>query len=387
MTTSPEDHVFEEVKDDASSTVPQVTKILCVGRACLDIVHTCQQFPAEDSTQRSIDYRWQRGGNASNTCTVLSLLGQSCEILTCLCADEHDNFIQNDLRKYKIDYSHCPIVKGFGCVVATIILSLSTGTRTIVYHNQNIPELTVKNFEQLNLAEYSWVHFEGRNIDEMLLMTQCIENYNKSLRDSKNCMPIMISMELENPKSGARLLDLLSHADLVFISKDFAKIQGFNNMKEVIHTIGQDTRFRGAIICAWGEEGAIARTPCGVIVQSPAFPPYSVIDTLGAGDTFNAAVLYYLNKSKVEFMCKYNEAACVNDINKLCDDTFDSSAVVKQEIKQKENLEYNRTKFIDETVLHRAIRFACSVAGAKVGSKGYDFLDKINTLKFDFSIL
>ncbi|CAL1687952.1 unnamed protein product [Lasius platythorax] len=286
MTSSLETHFREKViiEDDASSTVPDVTKILCVGRACLDIVQTCQQFPTEDSTQRSIDYRWQRGGNASNTCTVLSLLGQSCELLACLSADEHADFMQNDLCKYKIDYSHCPMIKGISCPIATIILSLNTGTRTIVYHNQNLPELTVKNFEQLNLAEYSWVHFEGRNIDEMLLMIQRIENYNESLNGSKNHMPITISVELENPRSGPRLLDLLSHTDVTFVAKDFAKKQGFNDMKEVIHTIGQDVRLRGVIICAWAEEGAIARTPCGVIVQSPAFPPHRVIDTLGAGE-------------------------------------------------------------------------------------------------------
>lgn len=78
----------------------------------------------------------------------------------------------------------------------------------------------------------------------MLLMIQCIENYNESLRDNKNRMPIMISVELENPRLGPRLLDLLSHTDVAFIAKDFAKIQGFNDMKEVIHTIGQDVRLR-----------------------------------------------------------------------------------------------------------------------------------------------
>lgn len=133
--------------------------------------------------------------------------------------------------------------------------------------------------------------------------------------------------------------------------------------------------FRGVIICAWAEEGAIARTPCGAIVQSPAFPPHKVIDTLGAGDTFNAAILYYLNKSKVEFI--YKEA---ND-NKLWNDTVGDDTVVEQDIKQKNfnirNLEYNRIKFIDEIVLERAIIFACRIAGAKVGSRGYDCLDKI----------
>ncbi|XP_070161825.1 ketohexokinase [Polyergus mexicanus] len=396
MTSSQESDFREKIIDESSTpTESDVLKILCVGRICLDIVQTCEQFPAEDSTQRSIDYRWQRGGNASNTCTVLSLLGQSCEFLACLSADEHVNFMQNDLRKYKIDYSHCPMIEGIGCPTATIILSLNTGTRTIVYHNQNLPELTVKNFEQLNLAEYSWVHFEGRNIDEMLLMIQRIENYNNSLNGTnshgKKRMPIMISVELESPRSGPRLLDLLSYTDVAFIAKDFAKNQGFNNMKEVIHTIGQDARLRGAIICAWAEEGAIARTPCGTIVQSPAFPPRKVIDTLGAGDTFNAAVLYYLNKSKIELMHKYKDDEA-NDINKFENNTIDDSIVVRRNIKQKnlciENLECNRTNFIDEIVLHKAIKFACCIAGAKVGSKGFDCLDKIfnHILQLDFPI-
>ncbi|KAL6436707.1 hypothetical protein ACFW04_004858 [Cataglyphis niger] len=302
--------------------------------------------------------------------------------------------MQNDLLKYKIDYSHCPMIKGTGCPTATIILSLNTGTRTIVYHNQNLPELTVKNFEQLNLAEYSWVHFEGRNIDEMLLMIQYIENYNNSLNDTNNydkkCMPITISVELESPRSGPRLLDLLSYTDVAFIAKDFAKNQGFNDMKEVIHIIGQDARLRGTIICAWAEEGAIARTPCGAIVQSPAFPPHKVIDTLGAGDTFNAAVLYYLNKSKLEFMHKYKDKEA-NDTNKL-GNVIDDSTIIRRDIKQKnlhiENLKCYQTKFIDEMVLQRAIKFACCIAGAKVGLKGFDCLDKTfnHILQSDFSI-
>lgn len=78
----------------------------------------------------------------------------------------------------------------------------------------------------------------------MLLMIQRIENYNESLNGSKNHMPITISVELENPRSGPRLLDLLSHTDVTFVAKDFAKKQGFNDMKEVIHTIGQDVRLR-----------------------------------------------------------------------------------------------------------------------------------------------
>ncbi|KAL0110430.1 hypothetical protein PUN28_013805 [Cardiocondyla obscurior] len=370
----------EEVIGETSSTEIRALKILCVGRVCLDIVQTCTQFPAEDSTER-----WQRGGNASNTCTALSLIGQPCELLACLSADDHITFMRDDLRKYKIDYSHCPVIKGTGCLIASIILSLSTGSRTIVYHNQGLPKSTLKSFMELNLDEYCWIHFEGINIDEVLLCIQRIEKYNNSiLNRTPDRMPITISLELESPRSGSRLLSLLPHVDVAFVSKEFANNLGLSNMNEVVevHNVGQNTK--ATIVCAWGEKGAIARTSCGVIVQSPAFPPKKVIDTLGAGDTFNAAIIYYLNKSKVEFMHKYNRTACTSDTSQ----TTDTSAV-KQSVEKnfnRENFKSNQLNFITEAVLQKTVKFACCVAGAKVGLRGFDNLDVVSKeiLQMDF---
>lgn len=42
----------------------------------------------------------------------------------------------------------------------------------------------------------------------------------------------------------------------------------------------------------------MAKGPDGVTVQSPAFPPRQIIDTLGAGDTFCASVICSLSKGK-----------------------------------------------------------------------------------------
>ena len=57
-------------------------------------------------------------------------------------------------------------------------------------------------------------------------------------------------------------------------------------------------RLRAVLICAWAEKGADALGPDGRIIHSDAFPPESLLDTLGAGDTFNAAVIYTLSNGE-----------------------------------------------------------------------------------------
>lgn len=66
--------------------------------------------------------------------------------------------------KYSIDFDHCPIIERIGCPISTVILSLQTGSRTILHHNPNLPELTIEDFEKLNLDNYSWIHFEVKKL-------------------------------------------------------------------------------------------------------------------------------------------------------------------------------------------------------------------------------
>lgn len=372
---------YEKIVGASSIAELNQEKVLCVGLTCLDMVQTCKQYPTEDSDQRSVEYRWQRGGNASNTCTVLTQLGSTCEFFGTLSAEEHLQFLKNDMEKHNIDFSHCPMVENIGCPTSTVILSLCTGSRTILHHNPNLPELTLKNFEVLQLQDYSWIHFEGRNLNEVLSMMQCVENYNNMLTYSQdttgkatnaNQMPITISVELERPKQ--ELLDLLPYVDVAFISKEFAQSRGYDNMSETLKNISEDAKTGATLICAWADRGAMARTPDNIIVQSPAFPPQSVVDTLGAGDTFNAAVLHFLNKAKLASIKR-----------KSLESNEEASAVhknveLKRNIKQNyniESLECSYTEFITQSVLQEAITFACRVAGAKVGVKGYNKLGEI----------
>lgn len=103
--------------------------------------------------------RWQRGGNASNNCTVLAQLGISCEFLGCISTAVMFEFVVADMIARGIRYSNCP---RHDCDVplSSILLNSATNSRTIIHSNPNMPILTAEDFKRVNLNNYRWIHFE-----------------------------------------------------------------------------------------------------------------------------------------------------------------------------------------------------------------------------------
>ncbi|XP_031212134.1 ketohexokinase isoform X2 [Mastomys coucha] len=246
-------------------------QILCVGLVVLDIINVVDKYPEEDTDRRCLSQRWQRGGNASNSCTVLSLLGARCAFMG----------------------------------------SLAPG-----HVAENLPDVSAKDFEKVDLTRFKWIHIEGRNASEQVKMLQRIEEHN-----AKQPLPqkIRVSVEIEKPRE--ELFQLFSYGEVVFVSKDVAKHLGFQSAVEALRGLYSRVKKGATLVCAWAEEGADALGPDGQLLHSDAFPPPQVVDTLGAGDTFNASVIFSLSKGNS---------------------------------------------------MQEALRFGCQVAGKKCGLQGFD---------------
>ncbi|XP_052001128.1 ketohexokinase isoform X1 [Xyrauchen texanus] len=265
-------------------------KILSIGLVCLDIINVVEKYPEEDTDNRCLSQRWQRGGNASNTCTILSLLGAPCAFMGSLAPGPVADFIVGDFAQRGVDISGVAWQQRGETPCACCVVCPATGSRTVVLSDTNLPDVSVEDFSKVDLSQYKWIHWEGRNAEEQVKMIEKVRDYN-SKQEQKN--RITISVEIE--KTREPLYQLFPHGDVVFVSKDVARHFGFDSASDALRGFSSRIRKGATLICAWAENGADAMGPDGVVTHSDAFPPEKLVDTLGAGDTFNASVIYSLS--------------------------------------------------------------------------------------------
>ncbi|XP_029793967.1 ketohexokinase isoform X2 [Suricata suricatta] len=291
-------------------------QILCVGLVVLDIINVVDKYPEEDTDSRCLSQRWQRGGNASNSCTVLSLLGAPCAFMGSLAPGHVADFVLDDLRRYSVDLRYTVFQTTGSVPISTVIVNEASGSRTILHAHRNLPDVSAADFDKVDLTRFKWIHIEGRNASEQVKMLQRIDQHNARQPPGQK---IRVSVEVEKPRE--ELFPLFGYGDVVFVSKDMARYLGYQSAVEALMGLYGRVRKGATLVCAWAEEGADALGPEKQLLHSDAFPPPRVVDTLGAGDTFNASVIFSLAQGKT---------------------------------------------------MQEALRFGCQVAGKKCGLQGFD---------------
>lgn len=255
-----------------------MAEVLGIGNATLDIIHLVDSYPKENDEIRCLARTLRRGGNVTNTLVVLAQLGVSCRWAGMLVDNAEGQLVADDLNRHGIDISACERMHKGSMPVSSILLSKQTGSRTIT-HFRDLPEYSFAAFSAIDLMSIDWLHFEGRNVCEVRKMLARV----REVSPHSQC-----SLEIEKPRDDIE--SLLPLADVILFSADYARARGFDEPLALLHSM-QPACPAADLFCSWGDAGAATLDSSGREYRHAAETPARVVDTLGAGDTFNAGVI------------------------------------------------------------------------------------------------
>lgn len=160
-----------------------------------------------------------------------------------------------------------------------------TATRSWTYRRGSIPFDTV---EAVHVGSTTLVNDRGAAETSALIADA---RASSTISFDPNCRPNLVK---DKPVYLARMIEFAASADLIKMSDvDFAYLFGEEPYHERANALlGQGTRL---VVITRGNDGAIA-WHAGAGQIEVAAPKVEVADTIGAGDSFQAALLFALHK-------------------------------------------------------------------------------------------
>ncbi|MGV6808292.1 MAG: PfkB family carbohydrate kinase [bacterium] len=260
-----------------------MSRILLTGIATLDIINTVEHYPQEDEELRALVQRISLGGNASNSASVLAQLGQQCELVAVVAEEPDGEQIIQALHAANVGTDYVSRQQGKS-PVSYITLNETTGSRTIV-HYRNLAELAFHHFQKIPVHEFDALHFEARNCAELEKMLRFVR---------EQCVDQTVFLEIEKQRGDWDMLSLLPYVDVVMFSKAYVQSIEPNsaNPRRFLQQVQRDYPEK-ILTCTWGATGAYALDVQGD-QHFVAAPQVKVVDSIGAGDTFNAGLIHNL---------------------------------------------------------------------------------------------
>ncbi len=254
-------------------------RVLAVGVAVLDVINEVDGYPQEDAEIRALAQDRRTGGNALNMLSVLRQFGHECHWAGTLATDDAAQFIERFMIGQGIEFQYARRLQGKVTPVSYITLNRRNGSRTII-HYRDLPELMATDFNAVETQNFDWVHFEGRNPDELVCMMDRV----------RQAVPhIKISLEVEKVRPGIEAA--MAQADVIFFSRPYCLKAGYEQAGEFLEDQARLYGIAQELICTWGGQGAYVYQK-GVGVTFVSGETIEVVDTLAAGDTFIAGYLH-----------------------------------------------------------------------------------------------
>lgn len=272
----------------------QAPKITIVGSINMDIVTITDQLPKMGETILGQQFQMNPGGKGANQAVASARLGAAVQMIGCVGEDLFGNEMIAHLNSEGVDVSNV-------AQVAT-----QTGTATITVSNKDNNIIVVPGANNHVTASFVEAKREAIAASDILILQLEIplEGVQKAVEIAKENGVIVIM----NPAPIRELpADLLNKVD--YLTPNEHEIKHLTNEEKHAELIEK-------VILTKGSEG-VSYFQKGKEINIPAYT-IDVVDTTGAGDSFNAGFAVALGQGlSVEASCQYGNAVAALSTTKL----------------------------------------------------------------------
>lgn len=260
--------------------------ILCCGEALIDML----PFQTPDGQAGFVPHA---GGAVFNTAIALGRLGRSTGYFGALSTDLFGAQLRHSLAQAGVDARLCPRVDR---PTTLAFVQLVAGQARYAFYDENTAGrlLAVADLPPLP-AEISTLFFGGIS----LVVEPCAKSYETLMQQAQGTRVIMMDPNIrpgfvrDERAYRARLMRMLAGADIIKLSdEDMRWLYPGHTEQAVVAAL----RAAGTavVLITKGADGASAHGPNGQLDLPALAVP--VVDTVGAGDSFNAGFLASLDE-------------------------------------------------------------------------------------------
>ncbi|MCM3595709.1 ribokinase [Metabacillus idriensis] len=267
-------------------------RITVVGSINMDLVTTASSFPIQGETIKGSKFKTFPGGKGANQAVAASRLGANVTLIGCVGSDDFGKELKDRLLNENIQVDHLNVIEGSSTGIASITVSNQDNSIIIVPGANDLlsPEMISEKEEVIAESDLLLLQLE-------IPLSSVIKAAELA---KKHSVKILL-----NPAPIEKLPDsLLEMAD--YLTPNEHEMTYFKNNKPIQKKMIVTHGSKGVIFTENGEQKCIEAHRV------------KVVDTTGAGDTFNGALAVSLSiGDSLEQACRFGNAAAALSVTKF----------------------------------------------------------------------